>query len=141
MDDHLIVAVKASHEDANNTEQEQFCSEAKLLNEFDHGNIIKLYGVCSEPEPMCMIFEYMPNGDLHDFLRQRAPSDGELSQLLSISVQIARGLAYLAEKRYVHRNIAARIVLLGNILPAKLCDFGLSRSLLVEDYCRLKGKS
>ena len=146
MDDDLIVAVKALHEDADNTEQEHFRSEAKMLNEFDHENIIKLYGVCFEGEPMYMIFEYMPNGDLHDFLRQRAPSDGELSQLLSISVQIARGLAYLAEKRYIHRDIAARNVLLGsksedNILPAKLCDFGLSRSVRVGDYYRLKGKS
>ena len=96
-----------------------------MLNKFDHENIIKLYGVCFEGEPMYMIFEYMPNEDLHNFLRQRAPSDGELSQLLSKSVQIARGLAYLAAKRYLHRDIAALNVLLGkkrevNILPAKL---------------------
>ena len=146
MDDPLIVAVKTLHKDANNTEQEHFRSEAKLLNEFDHENIVKFYGVCFEGEPMYMIFEYMPNGDLLDFLRQRAPSDGELSQLLSISVQIARGMAYLAEKRYIHRDIAARNVLLGNksednILPAKLSDFGLSRSVRVGDYYRLKGKS
>ena len=75
MDDPLIVAVKTLHKDANNTEQEHFRSEAKLLNEFDHENIVKFYGVCFEGEPMYMIFEYMPNGDLLDFLRQRAPSD------------------------------------------------------------------
>ena len=69
-----------------------------------------------------MIFEYMPNRDLHDFLRQRAPNDSELSQLLSKSIQVARGLAYLAEKRYIHRDTAARNVLLrrkceDNFLP------------------------
>ena len=160
----MMVAVKALREDASNTEQKQFRSEAKLMNEFNHGNIVKFCGVCFEGEPLYMIFEYMPNGDLHDFLRKTAPSvlnsdEGRgatnividkvrqnLFQFLSISVQIARGLAYLAEQQYVHRDIAARNVLLGdygkdNILPVKLSDFGLSRSVYARDYYRIKSKS
>ena len=160
----MMVAVKALPEDASNTEQKQFRSEAKLMNEFNHGNIVKFCGVCFEGEPLYMIFEYMPNGDLHDFLRKTAPSvlnsdEGRgatnividkvrqnLSQFLSISVQIARGLAYLAEQRYVHRDIAARNVLLGeygkdNILPVKLSDFGLSRRVYAKDYYRMNSKS
>ena len=160
----MMVAVKALREDASNTEQKQFRSEAKLMNEFNHDNIVKFCGVCFEGEPLYMIFEYMPNGDLHDFLRKRAPSvlssdEGrcasnividkvrqDLSQFLSISVQIAKGLAYLAERQYVHRDIAARNVLLGdygkdNILPVKLSDFGLSRSVYARDYYRIKSKS
>jgi len=46
-----------------------FEREAMILSEFDHPNIVKLYGVCAVGKPMCLLFEFMGRGDLSNYLR------------------------------------------------------------------------
>ncbi len=60
-----------------------FEREAELLTTLHHVNIVTFYGVCTDSEQLMMIFEYMENGDLNNFLRyvllpataHRAPSN------------------------------------------------------------------
>uniref|UniRef100_A0A3B5LA18 receptor protein-tyrosine kinase n=1 Tax=Xiphophorus couchianus TaxID=32473 RepID=A0A3B5LA18_9TELE len=152
-----MVAVKMLKEEASADMQNDFQREAALMAEFDHSNIVRLLGVCAVGKPMCLLFEYMAQGDLNEFLRRRSPtqsvrtisraslsarsfsSDGEAASLtcpeqLSVSKQIAAGMAYLSERKFVHRDLATRNCLVGEEMIVKIADFGLSRNIYSADY-------
>nr|XP_054600181.1 muscle, skeletal receptor tyrosine-protein kinase isoform X2 [Nothobranchius furzeri] len=152
-----MVAVKMLKEEASADMQNDFQREAALMAEFDHPNIVRLLGVCAVGKPMCLLFEFMAHGDLNEFLRRRSPtqsvrtlscaslsgrsfsSDVEVGPLscaeqLSISKQIAAGMAYLSERKFVHRDLATRNCLVREEMVVKIADFGLSRNIYSADY-------
>lgn len=55
--------------DANESTRQDFQREAELLTVLQHQNIVRFYGVCTDGEPLAMVFEYMRHGDLNRFLR------------------------------------------------------------------------
>ncbi|CAL1569816.1 unnamed protein product [Knipowitschia caucasica] len=157
MESFTMVAVKMLKEEASTDMQNDFQREAALMSEFDHPNIVKLLGVCAVGKPMCLMFEYMAHGDLNEFLRRRAPtqssravsrasmslrsfaSESDCPGLSSteqffISKQIAAGMAYLSERKFVHRDLATRNCLVGEDMVVKIADFGLSRNIYSADY-------
>lgn len=88
------VAVKALKENASAKTQADFKREIDLISELRHPNIVCLLGVISKGEPICMLFEYMEQGDLHEFLINNSPNEGKtLTQVefLHIAIQIASG--------------------------------------------------
>ncbi|XP_056322391.1 muscle, skeletal receptor tyrosine-protein kinase [Danio aesculapii] len=152
-----MVAVKMLKEEASTDMQNDFQREAALMSEFDHPNIVRLLGVCAVGKPMCLMFEYMAYGDLNEFLRRRcATQQPSLSrdtltssslvseperypplscqEQLSISKQVAAGMAYLSERKFVHRDLATRNCLVAENLVVKIADFGLSRNIYAADY-------
>ncbi|MBN3290349.1 MUSK kinase, partial [Polypterus senegalus] len=151
-----MVAVKMLKEEASADMQADFQREAALMAEFDHPNIVKLLGVCAVGKPMCLLFEYMAHGDLNEYLRRRSPgqmhilsqcnlsrkssiSESESGSLtcvdqLYISKQVAAGMAYLSERKFVHRDLATRNCLVSENLVVKIADFGLSRNIYSADY-------
>lgn len=150
-EDFTLVAVKMLKDEASQDLQVDFEREACLLAEFDHPNIVKLLGVCAIGRPMCLLFEYMAGGDLNCFLRSRAPNllkslptgapkqdrlKKELSHrdLLGIALQIANGMVYLSERKFVHRDLATRNCLINDNMVVKIADFGLSHKIYLQDY-------
>lgn len=147
----IFVAVKALKENASVKTQADFKREIELISDLKHENIVCILGVVLKEEPLCMLFEYMTQGDLHEFLIANSPieatklnaSSNALSplQFLHISLQICDGMEYLASHHYVHRDLAARNCLVGENLTVKISDFGLSRDIYSSDYYRVQSKS
>ena len=69
LDGDVPVAVKQCHEGAQAEEIAAFVAEAELMKRFRHPNIVRLLGVCTEKEPLLLIFELMDT-DLRTFLRR-----------------------------------------------------------------------
>lgn len=110
---------------------EDFFKEVQSMHMLDHPNLIRLFGVVLS-QPMMMITELAENGSLLDFLRKQSPSIS-LSLIWNFTVQIATGMAYLESKRFLHRDLACRNVLIAKGNKIKIADFGLMRALPQED--------
>ncbi|XP_056409887.1 ephrin type-B receptor 4 isoform X2 [Hyla sarda] len=122
------VAIKTLKGGYTERQRREFLSEASIMGQFQHPNIIHLEGVITNNCPVMIITEYMENGALDSFLRQ---NDGQFTpiQLVGMLRGIASGMRYLAEMNYVHRDLAARNILVNSNLVCKVSDFGLSRFL------------
>lgn len=140
----MPVAIKTLKENATAKTTADFKREVELMYELRHENIVCLLGVCLSREPLSMLFEFMPRGDLHEFLISHSPhSPAPLTQheLLTIATHIAAGMEYLCSHHYVHRDLAARNCLVSENLTVKISDFGLSRDVYSSDYYRVQSKS
>ncbi|RLN97441.1 hypothetical protein BBJ28_00017999 [Nothophytophthora sp. Chile5] len=114
-----------------------FMDEIQLTASLNHPNVVTFLGVAwTTLENVCMVMEYLPNGDLHAFLRANMEKTGGAGltwrkDKVHLAIDIARALRYLHARRptpLIHRDIKARNVLLTDSFEAKLIDFGVSRN-------------
>uniref|UniRef100_A0A8C5AJR3 receptor protein-tyrosine kinase n=1 Tax=Gadus morhua TaxID=8049 RepID=A0A8C5AJR3_GADMO len=125
------VAIKTLKGGVTDKQRRDFLSEASIMGQFQHPNIIHLEGVTTSPtpsSPVMILTEFMENGALDSFLRL---NDGQFTtiQLVGMLRGIASGMKYLSDMSYVHRDLAARNILVNANLVCKVSDFGLSRFL------------
>ncbi|TMS19549.1 Ephrin type-A receptor 2 [Larimichthys crocea] len=122
------VAIKTLKPGYSEKQRQEFLSEASIMGQFSHPNIIRLEGVVTKYKHVMIVTEYMENGALDTYLKDR---DGEIPsyQLVGMLRGIAAGMKYLSDMSYVHRDLAARNVLVNSNLECKVSDFGLSRVL------------
>uniref|UniRef100_A0A673YRH4 Discoidin domain-containing receptor 2 n=1 Tax=Salmo trutta TaxID=8032 RepID=A0A673YRH4_SALTR len=151
-DNHpVLVAVKMLRADANKNARNDFLKEIKIMSRLKDPNIIRLLAVCICSDPLCMITEYMENGDLNQFLSRHEP-EGQIalisnvttvgySDLRYMATQIASGMRYLSSLNFVHRDLATRNCLVGKNYTIKIADFGMSRNLYSGDYYRIQGRA
>ncbi|XP_037341018.1 tyrosine-protein kinase Fer isoform X2 [Pungitius pungitius] len=124
--DKTPVAVKTCKEDLPPELKIRFLSEARILKQYDHPNIVKLIGVCTQRQPIYIVMELVPGGDFLSFLRKKK-DELKTKQLVRFSVDAAAGMAYLESKNCIHRDLAARNCLVGDGSVLKISDFGMSR--------------
>uniref|UniRef100_A0A673J685 Discoidin domain-containing receptor 2 n=1 Tax=Sinocyclocheilus rhinocerous TaxID=307959 RepID=A0A673J685_9TELE len=147
----VLVAVKMLRTDANKNARNDFLKEIKIMSRLKDPNIIRLLAVCMSSDPLCMITEYMENGDLNQFLSRHEP-EGMIallsnaptvsySNLHHMATQIASGMKYLSSLNFVHRDLATRNCLVGKNYTIKIADFGMSRNLYSGDYYRIQGRA
>ncbi|XP_017753016.1 PREDICTED: uncharacterized protein LOC108545751 [Eufriesea mexicana] len=140
----LAVAVKTLKAGSSTDEKLDFLSEVEVMKRFEHKNIIKLLGVCIKGEPVLTVMEFMLYGDLKTYLLARRhlvndrnyEDSDEISnkKLTAMALDVARALSYLAQMKYVHRDIASRNCLVNAQRIVKLGDFGMTRPMYENDY-------
>jgi serine/threonine protein kinase len=115
------------------------------MAQFSHRNILSLIGVCtagmSAGKPVILVLEMCEHGELKQFLRSSKTFRVlTLSARLAIAADIAKGMEYLSSRRFVHRDLASRNVLINTQYVCKVADFGMARGVAVEsEYYRSKG--
>ncbi|XP_069482108.1 tyrosine-protein kinase JAK2 [Ambystoma mexicanum] len=134
-----VVAVKKLQ---HTTEEylRDFEREIEILKSLQHENIVKYKGVCYSAgrRNLKLIMEYLPYGSLRDYL-QKHKERLDFKKLLQYSSQICKGMEYLTLKRYIHRDLATRNVLVENESRVKIGDFGLTKVLPQDkEYYKVK---
>lgn len=104
--------------------------EIQIMSKLVHTNIVSFYGaVLDDEDPLCIVYEFMDMGSLYDLTHDRKnPISLGFDSCVKISLQIARGIAYLHSQGIVHRDLKSPNILINNNWNVKITDFGLSRS-------------
>lgn len=114
----------------------EFLAEVQTIGSIHHINLVRVIGFCAEKTHRLLVYEYMPNGSLDQwiFCRQ-GQGDDDAPRLHwqtrhKIIAHVAKGLAYLHEecmKRVAHLDVKPQNILLDDNFDAKLSDFGLCK--------------
>ncbi|KAK3165427.1 hypothetical protein QOZ80_1AG0033040 [Eleusine coracana subsp. coracana] len=112
--------------------EKQFNTEVATLSRLSHPNVIKLVGACSSPPVFCVITEFLSGGSLRAFLHKLDHKSLPLDKIISISLDIAHGMAYVHSQGVVHRDVKPENIIFDEEGCAKIVDFGIACE---EAYC------
>ncbi|KAK1431343.1 hypothetical protein QVD17_07800 [Tagetes erecta] len=130
----LTLAVKRLHK--FETFEKEFLLEIEILGRLRHTNLVPLLGFCYEMEKKFMVYKYMCNGTLHQWLHSRPQVEGRKIGWpirLRIAIGIARGLAWLHHNnvlRVAHLKMSSNCILLDDKFEPKISNFGDSNILM-----------
>ncbi|XP_078689533.1 tyrosine-protein kinase SRK3-like [Branchiostoma floridae x Branchiostoma belcheri] len=140
------VVAKTVRENAREEEIQNFIQEVDTtITLRGHINLLGLVGCCTLSHPPYLVTEYMPYGDLKNFLLkcrklnemlEDSMYDFDDMKIYQVARQIANGMTYISQAGYVHGDLAARNVLVGEDLVVKIADFGLTKDIYERGYQR-----
>eukprot|EP00040_Diaphanoeca_grandis_P037915 m.251362 g.251362 ORF g.251362 m.251362 type:complete len:1293 (-) comp33894_c1_seq2:221-4099(-) len=134
------VAVKMLQINPTDGSREELFREATITCQFSHPNVVDCIGVVTINDPCLLVVQYCGKGSLDSVLLneykphlQRGLFDqNHQHQFLLYAFDIALGLAYIHSKFFVHRDIAARNILVDSNNTCKIADFGLTRNMHIQ---------
>ena len=138
----ILVAAKCLNENADSKLRLSFLTEAAIMGQFDHPNVLRLLGIVSLATPYMLVIELM-EGDFKTILESISAvtfdNDKLLRCLLNCTREVVCGMEYLSSKHFVHRDLAVRNVLVGQDMVCRIGDFGMSKRIHEDkDYYRVK---
>ncbi|PNT62318.1 hypothetical protein BRADI_4g01670v3 [Brachypodium distachyon] len=138
LDDQREVAIKKSKV-INDNCRDEFVNEIIILSQINHRNIVRLLGCCLDIDVPMLVYEFVSNGTLYEFLHGSA--DHNLSPIpldlrLKIATQSAEALAYLhssTSRTILHGDVKSANILLDDQYHAKVADFGASALKSIDE--------
>ncbi|GJX47352.1 kinase-like domain-containing protein [Tanacetum coccineum] len=130
----LMLAVKRLHK--FESFEKEFLLEIEILGRLRHTNLVPLLSFCYETEKKFLVYKYMCNGTLHQWLHFKPQVEGKKmgwTLRFKIAIGIARGLAWLHHNnvlRVAHLNISSKCILLDDKFEPKISNFGNSDILM-----------
>ncbi|KAF3340138.1 receptor-like serine/threonine-protein kinase [Carex littledalei] len=131
--DFSVVAVKNLLDNKGQAERE-FKVEVEAIGKVRHKNLAGLIGYCAEGPKRMLVYEYVDNGSLEQWLHGEMGRTNPLTWDLRMKIAIgtAKGIAYLhegLEPKVVHRDIKSSNILLDKQWNPKVSDFGMAKLL------------
>ncbi|PIN21619.1 Serine/threonine protein kinase [Handroanthus impetiginosus] len=112
--------------------ESKFRTEMTAVGRTHHRNLVRLLGFCMEGSRKLLVYEFMSNGSLANFLF-KVDNRPPWKERVRIALEVARGILYLheeCESRIIHCNIKPQNILLNDSWTAKISDFGLAKLLM-----------
>ncbi|KAL5991719.1 hypothetical protein ACLOJK_012630 [Asimina triloba] len=136
-----VIAVKVFKMDICSASK-SFIRECESIRNIRHRNLVKIISACSSSAFKALVFQFMPNGSLEDWLHKaednlhgKKSKALDLRQRLEIAVGIVDAMEYLhhdCEIPIVHCDLKPSNVLLDEDLNAHVGDFGLAKMVVLD---------
>ncbi|KAH6836136.1 Protein kinase superfamily protein [Perilla frutescens var. hirtella] len=129
--DNSKIAIKNLLNNRGQAERE-FKVEVEAIGRVRHKNLVRLLGYCAEGAHRMLVYEYVDNGNLEQWLHGDVGPSSPLTWDIRMQIILgtAKGLTYLhegLEPKVVHRDIKSSNILLDRQWNAKVSDFGLAK--------------
>ncbi|RDX77454.1 Receptor protein kinase-like protein, partial [Mucuna pruriens] len=122
----------------------EFENQVRAIAKLRHPNLVKVRAFCWGQDDKLLISDYVPNGSLATIDHRRvgsSPWNLSLEMRLKIAKGVARGLAFIHERKHVHGNVKPSNILLNSEMEPIISDFGVDRLLLNDVTHRANGSA